>query len=125
MARRVPLSSIDAAWLGMEDPTNLMMVTGVMALDVRVDIKRLRGIHRGRAVGIAWVRAVLSLPDETAQARPPRTPGKTAAPASRFPLEWLPSAVRRGVAAGQDLLTKPEKAVGLARVGAPGAYRLG
>ena len=36
------MSSVDAAWLGMEDPTNLMMVTGVMALDGQVDIKRLR-----------------------------------------------------------------------------------
>lgn len=38
------MASIDAAWLGMEDPTNLMMVTGVMALDGPVDIKRLRVI---------------------------------------------------------------------------------
>jgi hypothetical protein len=42
VAKRVPMASIDAAWLGMEDPTNLMMVTGVMALDGRVDLKRLR-----------------------------------------------------------------------------------
>ena len=33
MARLVPMSSVDAAWLGMEDPTNLMMVTGVLMLD--------------------------------------------------------------------------------------------
>src|SRR5581483_6641982 len=38
------MSSVDAAWLGMEDPTNLMMVTGVMALDGRVDVKRLRTV---------------------------------------------------------------------------------
>lgn len=37
------MASIDAAWLGMEDPTNLMMVTGVMALDGKVELKRLRG----------------------------------------------------------------------------------
>ena len=36
------MSSVDAAWLGMEDPTNLMMVTGVMALGGPVDLKRLR-----------------------------------------------------------------------------------
>jgi diacylglycerol O-acyltransferase / wax synthase len=40
--RLVPMSSVDAAWLGMEDPTNLMMVTGVLTLDGKVDIKRLR-----------------------------------------------------------------------------------
>src|SRR5229473_3339815 len=42
MAKRVPMASIDAAWLGMEDPTNLMMVTGVLALAGPVDRKRLR-----------------------------------------------------------------------------------
>jgi WS/DGAT/MGAT family acyltransferase len=36
------MSSVDAAWLGMEDPTNLMMVTGLMVLDGKVDPKRLR-----------------------------------------------------------------------------------
>ena len=36
------MSSVDAAWLGMEDPTNLMMVTGVLSLDGKVEIKRLR-----------------------------------------------------------------------------------
>jgi WS/DGAT/MGAT family acyltransferase len=35
------MSSVDAAWLGMEDPTNLMMVTGVLMLDGKVDAKRL------------------------------------------------------------------------------------
>jgi WS/DGAT/MGAT family acyltransferase len=38
----VPMSSVDAAWLGMEDPTNLMMVTGVLALEGKADVKRLR-----------------------------------------------------------------------------------
>src|SRR5258708_20143913 len=42
MHKRVPMASIDAAWLGMEDPTNLMMVTGVLALAGLVDRKRLR-----------------------------------------------------------------------------------
>ncbi|HET9781711.1 MAG TPA: wax ester/triacylglycerol synthase family O-acyltransferase [Candidatus Dormibacteraeota bacterium] len=44
MARLVPMSSVDAAWLGMEDPTNLMMVTGVLMLDGKVDPKRLRTV---------------------------------------------------------------------------------
>ena len=42
MSRLIPLSSVDAAWLGMEDPTNLMMVTGVMMLEGKLDLKRLR-----------------------------------------------------------------------------------
>ena len=33
MSKTIPLSSIDAAWLGMEDPTNLMMVTGILTFD--------------------------------------------------------------------------------------------
>jgi WS/DGAT/MGAT family acyltransferase len=36
------MSSVDAAWLGMEDPTNLMMVTGVLGLEGKVDLKRLK-----------------------------------------------------------------------------------
>jgi diacylglycerol O-acyltransferase / wax synthase len=36
------MSSVDAAWLGMEDPTNLMMVTGVMVLEGKADPRRLR-----------------------------------------------------------------------------------
>src|SRR5436853_376576 len=39
---RIPMASVDAAWLGMEDPTNLMMVTGVMVLDGPLDMKRMR-----------------------------------------------------------------------------------
>ena len=42
MPRLVPMSSVDAAWLGMEDPTNLMMVTGLLMLEGRVEPKRLR-----------------------------------------------------------------------------------
>ena len=38
------MSSVDAAWLGMEDPTNLMMVTGVLTLDGPVEVKRLRAL---------------------------------------------------------------------------------
>src|SRR5437660_12826851 len=42
------MSSVDAAWLGMEDPTNLMMVTGVLALDGKVDVKRVRTLFDKR-----------------------------------------------------------------------------
>src|SRR5438105_12978578 len=42
------MSSVDAAWLGMEDPTNLMMVTGVLALDGKVDAKRVRTLFDKR-----------------------------------------------------------------------------
>jgi diacylglycerol O-acyltransferase len=209
------MASIDAAWLGMEDPTNLMMVTGVLALDAKVDLKRLRlvldrrlapfarfhqrvarprsrgnrphweddsrfdinnhlshvalpapggdaalrdmvsdlmsvpldftkplwhmhvidgyndgsviltRVHHCIADGIALVRVMLSLTDETPNAKLPPAPAKRPASGFRLPLDWLPDAVGRGVAGGQELLTKPGKALGLARIGAHGAYRLG
>src|SRR5438270_12414741 len=37
-----PLSAVDAAWLRMEDPTNLMMVTGILIFDEPLDPRRLR-----------------------------------------------------------------------------------
>ncbi len=215
MAKRIPMASIDAAWLGMEDPTNLMMVTGVMALEGKVDLKRLRltldrrlkpfgrfhqrivrprsranmphwedddsfdignhlshvalpapggddtlremvselmsvpldftkplwhmhvidnyrggsvvltRVHHSIADGIALVRVMLSLTDESAEATPPRAAAKRPAPGFRMPLDWLPSAVGRGLARGQELVANPDKAISLARVGAHGAYRLG
>jgi len=201
MAKRVPMATIDAAWLGMEDPTNLMMVTGVMALDGPVDIKRLRQmldrrlkpfgrfhqlvvrprsranlphwqedehfeienqlshvalpdpgddaalrdlvselmgvpldfgkplwhmhvidgyrggsvilarIHHSIADGIALVRVLLSLTDESPNAKPARAPAKRTSTGFRLPLDWLP--------------TDPNRALEIARVGAHGAYRLG
>jgi WS/DGAT/MGAT family acyltransferase len=209
------MASIDAAWLGMEDPTNLMMVTGVMALEGKVDLKRLRltldrrlkpfgrfhqrvvrprsrarlphweddesfdignhlshvalpapggddalremvselmsvpldftkplwhmhvidnyrsgsvvltRVHHSIADGIALVRVMLSLTDESADAKPPRTAAKRPAAGFRMPLDWLPSAVGRGLVRGQQLVANPDKALGLARIGAHGAYRLG
>ncbi len=41
MSRR-PLSRVDRAWLRMDEPTNLMMITGVMVFGERVDVDRLR-----------------------------------------------------------------------------------
>jgi diacylglycerol O-acyltransferase / wax synthase len=45
---RTPLSSVDAAWLRMEDPTNLMMVTGVLTFDERLDTSRVRSLLEDR-----------------------------------------------------------------------------
>ena len=36
------LSNVDTAWLRMEDPTNLMMVTGVLVFDRPLNFERLR-----------------------------------------------------------------------------------
>ena len=45
---RQPLTPVDAAWLRMEDPTNLMMVTGVLLFDERIDPARLRAVVEER-----------------------------------------------------------------------------
>jgi WS/DGAT/MGAT family acyltransferase len=41
MARKT-LSNVDTAWLRMEDPTNMMMITGVMVFGAPMDFERLR-----------------------------------------------------------------------------------
>jgi WS/DGAT/MGAT family acyltransferase len=43
-----PLSNVDAAWLKMEDPTNLMMVTGVLTFPRPLDMAYLRALIESR-----------------------------------------------------------------------------
>src|ERR1700730_19267332 len=43
-----PLSSVDAAWLRMEDPTNLMMVTGILVFEEALDHRRVRSLLEKR-----------------------------------------------------------------------------
>src|SRR5215470_7162968 len=50
------LSAVDAAWLRMEDPTNLMMVTGVLLFDRRLDLARLRSVIEERLLSFARFR---------------------------------------------------------------------
>jgi WS/DGAT/MGAT family acyltransferase len=40
--QREPMSRVDTAWLRMERPTNLMMITGVLTFAARLDPKRIR-----------------------------------------------------------------------------------
>ena len=42
MPQRERISNIDTAWLRMEQPTNLMMITGVMIFADKLDIQRLK-----------------------------------------------------------------------------------
>lgn len=44
------LSSVDVAWYQMEDPTNLMMITGIFVFDEPVDFERLRATLEVRFV---------------------------------------------------------------------------
>src|SRR5579872_3978614 len=212
---RTAMSSVDAAWLGMEDPTNLMMVTGVMVLDGPLDMKRMRlvldrrlapfsrfhqrvvrprsraglphweddpsfdvdnhvshvalpapagdvalrslvsdlmsapldltkplwhvhlidgyqggsvvlaRIHHSIADGIALVRVLLSLTEETAEWKPPAKFSPRKRDSFKLSLDWLPATVRRGVATGQRLVTSPDQVMDMARLGVHGAYRLG
>jgi diacylglycerol O-acyltransferase / wax synthase len=55
MARQ-PLSSVDVAWLQMEDPTNLMMVTGLLLFDRPVDAGRLRRVLEQRLLAFPRFR---------------------------------------------------------------------
>lgn len=45
-----PFSNVDAAWLRMEDPTNLMMITGVMVLGAPVDFEHMKATLEHRLV---------------------------------------------------------------------------
>lgn len=51
-----PLSAVDAAWLRMEDPTNLMMVTGILLLEGRVRLEPLRAVVEERLLDFARFR---------------------------------------------------------------------
>ena len=48
MANIKPLSTVDAAWLRMEDPTNLMMVSGILTFKEPVDVAGLRAVIKKR-----------------------------------------------------------------------------
>ena len=45
---RERISSVDTAWLRMDSPTNLMMITGVMTFEARVDINQIKKLIRER-----------------------------------------------------------------------------
>jgi diacylglycerol O-acyltransferase / wax synthase len=47
-ARREPIAKVDTAWLRMEQPTNLMMITGVMVLSEAVSFDHFREIISNR-----------------------------------------------------------------------------
>ncbi|HRQ64498.1 MAG TPA: wax ester/triacylglycerol synthase family O-acyltransferase [Xanthomonadaceae bacterium] len=47
-AEREAMAKVDTAWLRMESPTNLMMITGVMMFEKHLDLRRLRKLIRER-----------------------------------------------------------------------------
>ncbi|HEY7201851.1 MAG TPA: wax ester/triacylglycerol synthase domain-containing protein, partial [Candidatus Dormibacteraeota bacterium] len=56
------VSAIDAAWLRMEDPTNLMMVTGVLLFDGRLQPGRLRSVIEERLLAFPRFRQRVAEP---------------------------------------------------------------
>jgi len=48
MGNLEPLTSVDAAWLGMEDSTNLMMVSGILTLEKPIDFNKLKQVLETR-----------------------------------------------------------------------------
>ncbi len=45
---REPMSKVDTAWLRMESPTNLMMITSVLIFSGRLELKKLRRLVESR-----------------------------------------------------------------------------
>lgn len=48
MAKREKMTSVDSAWLHMEDPTNLMMITGVLLFDAPLRLEDLKMVVEDR-----------------------------------------------------------------------------
>ena len=65
------MSAVDAAWLRMDRPTNLMMIVGVVVFDSRVDFRRFRARSRS-----ASSRSRVPLP-RAAGRESPRTGNRT------------------------------------------------
>lgn len=54
--KKVPMSRVDHAWLRMERPTNLMMISGVMMFELPVDIHKLRKVIKDRFMSYPRLR---------------------------------------------------------------------
>ena len=55
--KREPMSKVDTAWLRMESPTNLMMITGLMFLDRRMELRKLKRVIAERFLAFPRFRA--------------------------------------------------------------------
>ena len=62
MTAREPLSSVDFAWLRMDDPTNLMHINGVLVLDQPVTFESIREIIERRLLAIPRFRSRVVVP---------------------------------------------------------------
>ena len=60
--RAEPFTSIDAAWLRMDQPTNLMMIVGVLMFDEPLDFARLQGVIEQRLLSFPRFRQRVTYP---------------------------------------------------------------
>ncbi|MEN9935698.1 MAG: hypothetical protein RLZZ387_2277 [Chloroflexota bacterium] len=68
-ARRTePFSNVDAAWLHMEDPTNLMMITGVLMFDAPLDFERFKSVIERRLLRFERFRMRIANPNQRSEA---------------------------------------------------------
>lgn len=56
VSKNEALSNVDTAWLRMEDPTNLMMVTALLLFDAPIDMARLRATIEHRMLTFSRFR---------------------------------------------------------------------
>lgn len=61
-AGREPLSSVDFAWLRMDDPTNLMHINGVLVLERPIELDELRAVIEKRLGAIPRFRNRVVVP---------------------------------------------------------------
>ncbi len=52
-AEREPMSKVDTAWLRMESPSNLMMITGVLIFRDRLDVAKVRKLLARALAGLS------------------------------------------------------------------------
>jgi len=57
-----PMSNVDAAWLHMEDRTNLMIITGVLSFYERLEYSKLKELIEDRLLGYDRFRQVIVEP---------------------------------------------------------------
>ena len=63
MKTHEPLSGVDAAWLRMDEPTNLMTITAVLVLEDPMDLATLKELLRERFLGFTRFRQRVRNPD--------------------------------------------------------------
>ena len=65
MKTHEPLSGVDAAWLRMDDPTNLMTITAVLVLEDPMDVGTLKEVIDERLLGFTRFRQRVRDPEES------------------------------------------------------------